>query len=82
MVGRNQESYHISLEDVVEYTKVDGNDVSMVALAKASGFSVKDLVTAENQRRYRLAYNKNKNAQMKLLREYLKQHPNALKGGE
>ena len=65
----------------MQYTKVDVNDPTMQAVAKASGFPLKDVVAAENQRRYRLAYNKVKQEKDKVMREFFRQHPEMLNGG-
>jgi len=71
-----------TLEDTIEYTKVTQEDPTMQALAKASGFPVKEIVAAENQRRYRIAYNKQKQAKDKVMRAFFREHPEMLNGGK
>lgn len=68
------------MEDMMEYTKVTVSDEAMIAVAKASGFSVKEVVAMENARRYRLAYSKVKQEKDKVMRQWFKQHPELMDG--
>lgn len=64
----------------MNYTKVDVNSPEVVALVKETGFSAKEVAAMINNNRYRQAYNKVKQERDKLLRGYLKEHPELLKG--
>jgi len=64
----------------IVFDKVSSDDPGVVALAKASGNTAAAVASAVNQQRYRSAYNKARQEEMKLLRKVLRDNPELLMG--
>jgi len=62
----------------VQYVKVEEGDVEVVQLAKQMGETPKRVAALINQDRYRKAYNKAKLEETKAMRQWFKQHPEAM----
>jgi len=62
----------------VQYVKVEEGDVEVVQLAKQMGETPKRVAALINQDRYRKAYNKAKLQEAKVMRQWFKQHPEAM----
>lgn len=62
--------------------KIQVDDPTVQALAKATGERAETIAAMINQQRYRKEYNKRKQREMKALRQLIKQHPELLKDQE
>lgn len=62
----------------IVFDKVSSDDPGVVALAKASGNSPSAVASAVNQQRYRSAYNKARQEEMKVLRRLVRENPELL----
>lgn len=66
----------------VVYNKVDESSPEVVTLADSLKVTRKEVAALINQDRYRKAYNKQRNAEMKVLRQMVKEHPELMNGGK